>query len=117
MTIEYAVVLAYLLGCSGIGILASRKVLASRDEYWVAGRRIGTGVNAVAIMATLASGGVAALLAGTIVYLAVQYTPGAPPLSAILLALPASVVAMWMGGRYGRPPRQEIVETITRLHA
>jgi len=42
MTIEYILVIAYMLSCIGIGLLASRKVLASRDEYWVAGRRIGT---------------------------------------------------------------------------
>jgi len=41
----------------GIGVFASRKVLSSRDEYWVAGRRIGTAVNTMAIMASLASGG------------------------------------------------------------
>ena len=57
MTTERALVLLYLVACIGIGVLASRKVLASRDEYWVAGRRIGTAVNAMAIMASLASGG------------------------------------------------------------
>ncbi len=57
MSLEMGLVLAYLGGCIGIGIFASRKVLASKDEYWVAGRRIGTFVNAMAIMAALASGG------------------------------------------------------------
>ena len=57
MTTERALVVLYLAACIGIGVLASRKVLASRDEYWVAGRRIGTAVNAMAIMASLASGG------------------------------------------------------------
>jgi len=57
LTIEHILVVAYLAGCIGIGILASRKVLKSRDEYWVAGRRIGSIVNAMAIMAALASGG------------------------------------------------------------
>ena len=55
--IERVVVIAYLAGCIAIGVLASRRVLASRDEYWVAGRRIGPFVNAMAIMAALASGG------------------------------------------------------------
>jgi Na+(H+)/acetate symporter ActP len=54
---ERALVLVYLFACIGIGVFASRKVLASRDEYWVAGRRIGTAVNSMAIMASLASGG------------------------------------------------------------
>ena len=57
MALERTLVIFYLLGCIAIGVLASRKVLASRDEYWVAGRRIGTWVNAMAIMAALASGG------------------------------------------------------------
>lgn len=57
MTLELWVVGIYMLACIAIGILASRKVLVSREDYWVAGRRIGTWVNAMAIMATLASGG------------------------------------------------------------
>lgn len=55
--IERALVAGYLVACILIGILVSRKVLTSRDEYWVAGRRIGPWVNAMAIMAALASGG------------------------------------------------------------
>src|SRR5262245_32510245 len=95
MTIEYSVVLAYLLACCGIGILASRKVLTSREEYWVAGRRIGTWVNAVAIMATLASGG------SIIGVMGIAYSGGIPyslalfagavlgfPLAAIVVAKP-----------------------------
>ena len=57
MIVERVLVVAYLIGCIGIGILASRKVLSSREQYWVAGRRIGTFVNSMAIMASLASGG------------------------------------------------------------
>ncbi len=57
MIIERILVVVYLLGCIGIGIAASRKVFGSKDEFWVAGRRIGTTVNAMAIMAALASGG------------------------------------------------------------
>jgi len=57
MLVERILVVLYLAGCVGIGIFASKKVLGSREEYWVAGRRIGTTVNAMAIMASLASGG------------------------------------------------------------
>lgn len=57
MLVERTLVGLYLLACIGIGVLASRKVLGSGDEYWVAGRRIGTAVNSMAIMASLASGG------------------------------------------------------------
>jgi sodium/pantothenate symporter len=57
MILERALVLLYFAGCIGIGIAASRRVRGSGDEYWVAGRRVGTWVNAMAIMAALASGG------------------------------------------------------------
>lgn len=57
MIVERALVSLYLAGCIGIGIYSSKKVLGSRDEYWVAGRRIGTAINSMAIMASLASGG------------------------------------------------------------
>lgn len=55
--IEKILVATYLVICILIGILVSRRVLNSRDEYWVAGRRIGPWINAMAIMAALASGG------------------------------------------------------------
>src|SRR3989304_5390984 len=38
-------------------LVERKRVRGSGDEYWVAGRRVGTWVNAMAIMATLASGG------------------------------------------------------------
>ncbi len=57
MLLERVLVGAYLAACIGIGIWASKRVLTSRSEYWVAGRRIGTVVNSMAIMAALASGG------------------------------------------------------------
>lgn len=55
--IERWLVLAYLAVCVVVGVVASRRVLDSPDEYWVAGRRVGTWVNALAILAALASGG------------------------------------------------------------
>jgi sodium/pantothenate symporter len=95
MSLERALVLAYLAGCIGIGIFASRRVLASKDEYWVAGRRIGTLVNAMAIMAALASGG------SIIGVMGLAYSRGIPstlalfagavlgfPLASILIARP-----------------------------
>jgi sodium/pantothenate symporter len=95
MTIESVLVVAYLFGCIGIGILASRRVLASRDEYWVAGRRIGTFVNAMAIMAALASGGSIIGVMGLAYRNGVPYTlalfAGAVlgfPLASILVAKP-----------------------------
>lgn len=95
MTIEYILVIAYMLACIGIGLLASRKVLASRDEYWVAGRRIGTMMNAFAIMATLASGGSIIGVMGYAYSKGIPYTlalfAGAVlgfPLASILVAKP-----------------------------
>lgn len=93
--IERWLVLAYLAVCVAVGALATRRVLGSADEYWVAGRRVGAGVNALAIMASLASGG---SLVGV---LGLAYRDGVPatlalfagavvgfPLAAILVAAP-----------------------------
>ena len=95
MALERTLVIFYLLGCIAIGVLASRKVLASRDEYWVAGRRIGTWVNAMAIMAALASGGSIIGVMGLAYGRGVPYTlslfAGAVlgfPLASILVAKP-----------------------------
>ncbi|MDX1642788.1 MAG: sodium:solute symporter family protein [Thermoanaerobaculia bacterium] len=95
MILERTLVVAYLVACIGIGIFASRKVFGSDDEYWVAGRRIGTWVNALAIMASLASGG------SIIGVMGLAYAQGIPatlalfagavvgfPLASILVARP-----------------------------
>jgi len=95
MLLERILVGIYLFGCVGIGIVASRKVMGSRDEYWVAGRRIGTVVNSMAIMAALASGG------SIIGVMGLAYSQGIPatlalfagavlgfPLASILVAKP-----------------------------
>ena len=57
MLLERVLVGLYLAGCIGIGVFASRRALSSNDEYWVGGRRVGVPINAIAIMASLASGG------------------------------------------------------------
>jgi sodium/pantothenate symporter len=95
VALERTLVIFYLLGCIAIGVLASRKVLASRDEYWVAGRRVGTWVNAMAIMAALASGGSIIGVMGLAYGRGVPYTlslfAGAVlgfPLASILVAKP-----------------------------
>ena len=95
MTLERTLVILYLFGCIVIGALASRRVLASRDEYWVAGRRIGTWVNAMAIMAALASGGSIIGVMGLAYGRGIPYTlslfAGAVigfPLASILVAKP-----------------------------
>lgn len=95
MTLEQGLVVAYLAGCIIIGILASRRVIGSREEYWVAGRNVGTLVNAMAIMATLASGG------SIIGVMGLAYSQGIPatlalfagavvgfPLASVLVARP-----------------------------
>ena len=95
MLLERILVGIYLFGCVGIGIAASKKVMGSRDEYWVARRRIGTVVNSMAIMAALASGG------SIIGVMGLAYAQGIPatlalfggavvgfPLASILVAKP-----------------------------
>lgn len=56
-TIELLITVAYILCCVGIGIWASKKVSDSTDDYWVAGRKVGTFANSWAMMAALGSGG------------------------------------------------------------
>ena len=95
MLLERALVGIYLAACIGIGIAVSRRVFGSGDEYWVAGRRIGTVVNSMAIMAALASGG------SIIGVMGLAYAQGIPatlalfggavvgfPLASILVAKP-----------------------------
>ena len=95
MLLERILVGVYLAACIGIGIAVSKRVLGSRDEYWVAGRRIGTVVNSMAIMAALASGG------SIIGVMGLAYAQGIPatlalfggavvgfPLASILVARP-----------------------------
>ena len=95
MLLERVLVAVYLAACIGIGIAVSKRVLSSRDEYWVAGRRIGTVVNSMAIMAALASGG------SIIGVMGLAYAQGIPatlalfggavvgfPLASILVARP-----------------------------
>ena len=115
MTIEHILVLTYLVGCIGIGILASRKVLVSREEYWVAGRRIGTFVNAMAIMAALASGGSIIGVMGLAYGRGIPYTlalfAGAVvgfPLASILIAKPLRnfgkfTITDFLADRYPHP--------------
>ena len=52
-TIELLITIAYILCCVGIGIWASKKVSDSTDDYWVAGRKVGTFANSWAMMAAL----------------------------------------------------------------
>ena len=95
MLLERFLVGLYLAACIGIGIWASKRVLGSGSEYWVAGRRIGTVVNSMAIMAALASGG------SIIGVMGLAYAQGIPatlalfggavvgfPLASILVARP-----------------------------
>ncbi|MDH3271132.1 MAG: sodium:solute symporter family protein [Gemmatimonadota bacterium] len=95
MLLERVLVGIYLAACIGIGIAVSKRVFGSGDEYWVAGRRIGTVVNSMAIMAALASGG------SIIGVMGLAYAQGIPatlalfggavvgfPLASILVAKP-----------------------------
>jgi len=61
-------------------------------------------------------GGVASMALGAAVYLWVQNIPEAPPLSAILFALPASALAMWACSVFGTPDSESHIEAIGKLH-
>jgi Na+/proline symporter len=62
------------------------------------------------------AGGIASLVIGVVVYLFFQFSSWMPPLSAILVALPASALAMVIGSKFGQPAKPEMVENIERLH-
>ncbi len=124
MLLERILVVVYLLGCIGIGIAASKKVFGSRDEYWVAGRRIGTLVNAMAIMAALASGG------SIIGVMGLAYSQGMPatlalftgsimgfPIASILVARPLRnfgryTITDFLGYRYPSAIVRYLVPTL-----
>jgi SSS family transporter len=92
-TIEFALTFLYLITCIGIGIWANKKVRSSTDDYWVAGRKIGTFANSWAMMAALASGGSVLGVMGLAYKMGIPYTfsmyAGAAagfPLAAVLVA-------------------------------
>jgi Na+/proline symporter len=62
------------------------------------------------------AGGMAALLTGTAAYAVIQFGLIELPLSPILAALPASALAMWLGGRFGKPETIELMRDVERLH-
>ena len=95
MTIEHIILTIYLLTCMAIGLVVARRALVSDDDYWVGGRSIGVSMNALAIMAALASGG------SIVGVMGLAYSKGIPfalslfagavigsPLSSVLIASP-----------------------------
>jgi SSS family transporter len=92
---ETMITLSYIIACIGIGLWAMKKVSTSSDDYWVAGRKIGTFVNSWATMSALASGGSVLGVMGLAYAMGIPYTfamfAGAAtgfPLAAILVARP-----------------------------
>ncbi|MBA1336894.1 MAG: hypothetical protein HPY66_3330 [Firmicutes bacterium] len=92
-TIEFTLTLLYLVACIGIGFWANKKVKSSTEDYWVAGRNIGTFANSWAMMAALASGGSVLGVMGLAYSRGIPYTfsmyAGAAagfPLAAVLVA-------------------------------
>ena len=78
-----------------IGLVVARRALVSDDDYWVGGRSIGVSMNALAIMAALASGG------SIVGVMGLAYSKGIPfalslfsgavigfPLASVLIASP-----------------------------
>jgi sodium/pantothenate symporter len=62
------------------------------------------------------AGGISALVIGALLYALIQVGFINIPISPILVALPASALAMWAGGRLGTPEAPDMVEQIARLH-
>jgi sodium/pantothenate symporter len=62
------------------------------------------------------AGGISALVTGALLYALIQVGIINIPISPILVALPASGLAMWAGGRLGAPESPDMVEQIARLH-
>ncbi|MBU8906941.1 sodium:solute symporter family protein [Desertibacillus haloalkaliphilus] len=68
-TVELSIMIIYLLFLIGLGLYSQRRISNSGsgvDDYYVAGRSIGTGVNSLAMLAALGSGGSFMAGAGTI---------------------------------------------------
>lgn len=92
---QIAIVIAYFVILVVVGYLAYRKVKGSTDQFFVAGRNLGTFINSWAFLASLASGGSLMALAGTNLSLGFTYlaatTAGAPVgfvVASILVARP-----------------------------
>jgi SSS family transporter len=59
-SIELVIMIAYLVFCIVLGVVTQKRISTSKsgvDEYYAAGRNIGTGVNSLAMLAALGSGG------------------------------------------------------------
>lgn len=67
------VVVAYFVVLVAIGWYAHRRVRGSTDQYFVAGRNVGTFANSWAFLASLASGGSVMATAGTALALGLPY--------------------------------------------
>ena len=63
------------------------------------------------------AGGLGALLGGAATYVIVQFSPAVfPSGSAILFAIPASALLMWLGGTFAGAESATMIEEITELH-
>jgi Na+/proline symporter len=115
-----AVAAAWVVGLTAMGLAYSPPALIS--QFYTAAIGLLTAGLFVPTIAGLwwkranLAGGLASLIAGPAIYLVVHFTPGAPPLSAILVALPASALAMWAGATFGRAPAPAILDRIAHLH-
>ncbi|WP_174732147.1 sodium:solute symporter family protein [Mesobacillus harenae] len=115
-TLQLSIVLIYLVFCVLLGLWTQRKIANSKagiDDYYAAGRNIGTGINSLALLAALGSGGSFMAGAGTIWNLGFPFlawmTVGAIAgfsVAAILVAKPLRnsntlTVSQFLNERYG----------------
>ena len=125
--VEFTVTLIYIIACILIGVWANKKVSNSTDDYWVAGRKIGTFANSWALMAALASGGSILGVNGLgfkmgLPYVFAMFSGAAAgfPLAAILMAkqfrnLKARTVTEFFNFRYNNKAVSIIVPILIML--
>ena len=63
------------------------------------------------------AGGVSAFLVGTLIYVALLFVPDLPKRSGILIALPASAMAMYLFSLIGQNERAAMIDEVAALHA
>ncbi|WP_096189940.1 sodium:solute symporter family protein [Evansella halocellulosilytica] len=76
MTLELFIVILYLIFCVYLGFISQKSIAKSSSgvsEYYAAGQKIGTTVNALAMLSALGSGGTFLALVGTLWGLGMSY--------------------------------------------
>src|SRR5690625_7393150 len=73
---EITIIIIYILFCIILGFWSQKKISSSSeemDDYYAAGRKVGTGANSLALMAALGSGGSFMAGSGTVLEVGVTF--------------------------------------------